>query len=51
MFAVRKVCEKYLGNGKDVFWAFIVLEKAYVMTINRHGMRQMLRVLELEENR
>ena len=51
MFAVRQVCEKYLGNGKDVFWAFIDLEKAYVMTINLHGMRQMLRVLELEENR
>ena len=43
MFAVRQVCEKYLANGKDVFWAFMDLEKAYD-TIDRHGMRQMLRV-------
>ena len=37
MFAVRQVCEKYLANGKDVFWAFMDLEKAYD-TIDRHGM-------------
>ena len=43
MFAVRQVCEKYLANGKDVFWAFMHLEKAYD-TIDRHGMWQMLRV-------
>ena len=43
MFAVRQVCEKYLANGKDVFWAFMDLEKAYD-TIDRHGMWQMLRV-------
>ena len=41
--AVRQVCEKYLSNGKDVFLAFIDLEKAYD-TIDRHGMWQMLRV-------
>ena len=35
--------EKYLANGKDVFWAFMDLEKAY-NTIDRHGMWQMLRV-------
>ena len=29
--------------GKDVFWAFMDLEKAYD-TIDRHGMWQMLRV-------
>jgi hypothetical protein len=29
MFAVRQVCEKYLAKGKDVFWAFMDLEKAY----------------------
>ena len=23
VFAVRQVCEKYLTNGKDVFWAFM----------------------------
>ena len=43
VFAVRQVCEKYLANGKDVFWAFIDLEKAND-TIHRHGMWQMLRV-------
>ena len=37
------VCEKYLANGEDVFWAFIDLEKAYD-TIDRHGMWQMLGV-------
>ena len=50
MFAIRQVCEKYLANGKDVFWVFMDLEKAYIITINWHGMRQMLRVLELEKN-
>ena len=29
MFIVRQVCEKYLASGKDVFWAFMDLEKAY----------------------
>ena len=29
VFAVRQVCEKYLANAKDVFWAFVDLEKAY----------------------
>ena len=43
VFAVRQVCEKYLSNGKDVFWAFMDLEKAYD-TIDRHGMWQMLGV-------
>ena len=43
MFAVRQVCEKYLANGKDVFWAFMDFRKAY-NTIDRHGMWQMLRV-------
>ena len=40
VFAVRQVCKKYLANGKDVFWAFMHLEKAYD-TIDRHGMLQM----------
>ena len=30
VFAVRQVCEKYIANGKDVFWAFMDLEKAYI---------------------
>ena len=43
VFAVRQVYEKYRANGKDVFLACMNLEKAYD-TIDRHGMRQMLRV-------
>ena len=43
VFAVRQVCEKYLANGKDVFWTFTDFEKAND-TINRLGMWQMLRV-------
>ena len=35
--------KKYFANGKDVFLAFMELEKAYD-TIDRHGMWQMLRV-------
>ena len=46
VFAARQVCEKYLGNGEDVFWTFMDLEKAYD-TIDRHGMWQMLRVYEV----
>ena len=29
IFIVRQICEKYLGNGKDVYFAFLGLEKAY----------------------
>ncbi len=29
VFAVRQIVEKYLGKGKDVFWAFMDLEKVY----------------------
>ena len=43
VFAVRQVCEKYLANGKNVFWAFMDLEKAHD-TIDRYGMWQKLRV-------
>ena len=45
---VRQVCEKYLANGRNVFLAFINLEKAYD-TIDRHGMWQMLRVYGVGE--
>ena len=48
VFAVKQVCEKYLTNGKDVYWAFLDLEKAYD-TIDRHGIWQMLRVYEVGE--
>ena len=47
MFSVRQVCEKYLANEKDVFWAFMDLEKAYD-TIDRHDIWQMLRVCGVE---
>ena len=46
VFTVRQVCEKYLAKGKDVFWAFMDLEKSYD-TIDRHGMWQMPRVHEV----
>ena len=29
VFAVMQVCEKYLANWKNVFWAFMDLENAY----------------------
>ena len=35
-FAIRQVCEKYLANGKDVFWVFMDWEKPYDM-IDQHG--------------
>ena len=43
LFAVRQVCERYLENGKYVFWEFIDTEKSYY-TIGRHGKWQILRV-------
>ena len=29
IFILRQICEKYLGKGKDVYFAFLDLEKAY----------------------
>ncbi|MCP4269594.1 MAG: hypothetical protein GY777_29150, partial [Candidatus Brocadiaceae bacterium] len=43
MFAVRQVCEKYVAKGKDVYWAFMDLEKAYDR-VNRDAMWQVLRL-------
>ena len=43
VFAARHLCEKYLPNGKALFWAFMDLEKAYD-TIDRHSMWQMIRI-------
>ena len=48
VFAGRLVCEKYLANGKDLFRAFLDLEKAYD-TIDRPGMWQILRVYGIGE--
>ena len=33
VFAVRQVCEKYLANGQDVFWALIDLERHMTRSI------------------
>ena len=49
VFAVRQVCEKYLANGRDVFWAFMDLEKAYDTT-DRHGSGRCEEYMKLEEN-
>jgi hypothetical protein len=40
---VRQVCEKYLAKGKDVFWAFMDLEKAYDR-IDREALWRVLRL-------
>ena len=29
IFTVRQICDKHLGKGKDVYFAFLDLEKAY----------------------
>ena len=29
IFTLRLVCEKYIAKGRDVFWTFMDLEKAY----------------------
>ena len=39
-FIVRQVCEYYLGKGKDVYFAFLDLEKAY----DRDAMWNVLRL-------
>ena len=33
IFTVRQICEKYSGKGKDVYFAFLDLEKAYIELI------------------
>ena len=43
IYFVQRECEKYLVNGKDVFWSFKNLEKGYD-TNDRHRMWQMLKV-------
>ena len=40
VITVRQIFEKFLANGKVVFWAFMNLEKAYD-TIDPHGVWQM----------
>jgi len=43
VFVVRQVCEKYIGNGKKVFWAFMDLEKAYDR-VDRKAVWEVLRM-------
>lgn len=41
MFLVRQLCEKFLGKGKELFWAFMDLEKAYDR-VDREALWQVL---------
>ena len=43
IFTVRQICEKYLGKGKDVYFAFLDLEKAYDK-VDRDAMWNVLRL-------
>ena len=47
IFIVRQICEKYLGKGKDVCFAFLNLEKAYDR-VDRDAMWNVLRLYVLE---
>ena len=43
IFIVRQICEKYLGKGKYLFFAFLDLEKAYDR-VDRDAMWNVLRL-------
>ena len=43
IFTVRQICEKYLGKGEDVYFAFLDLEKAYDR-VDRDAMWNVLRL-------
>ena len=43
LFVVRQLCEKFLAKGKDLFLAFMDLEKAYDK-VDRDALWQMLRL-------
>ena len=43
VFVVRQICEKYLAKGKDVYFAFMDLEKAYDR-VDRDAMWNVLRL-------
>ena len=34
VFAIRQVCEKYLANGKDVFWALWIWKRPMILSID-----------------
>ena len=42
-FAVRQICEKYVRKGRDVYFAFLDLEKAYDR-VDREAMWNVLRL-------
>ena len=46
VFVVRQVCEKYLAKGKDSFWAFMDLEKAYDR-VDKDAMWQVMRISDI----
>ncbi len=48
IFVVRQVCEKYLTKCKDVYWAFMDLEKAYDR-IDREALWTVLRLYGLRD--
>ena len=43
IFIVKQICEKYLGKGKDMYFAFLDLEKAYDR-VHRDAMWNVLRL-------
>ena len=43
IFIVKQICKKYLGKGKDVYFAFLDLEKAYDR-VDRDAMWNVLRL-------
>ena len=43
IFAVRKICDKYLGVGREAYMAFMDLEKVYD-GIDRNALWQVLRI-------
>ena len=43
IFIVSQICEKYLGKGKDVYFAFLDLEKKY-SRVDRDAMWNVLRL-------
>ena len=43
IFIVREICEKHLGKGKDMYFAFLGLEKAYDR-VDKDAMWKVLRL-------
>ena len=49
MFAIRQVCEKYLANGKDVFWELRIWKRHMIRSIDMVCGRYS-ECMELDEN-